>query len=637
MDRYYGFDLGDAESAVSRLEKDSQDLPEVLEVRDAKSFITAYAQMASGELLIGESACYTPKAVNREIRFKSRFLSDPESHKSIRRFAAGVLGELYGSGALIKNDESCFYIGCPAGWDRTAREEYRSIFEDIGYPPARIISESRAALVSACRSKHLQVGYDILSKPVLVVDIGSSTTDFAYIAGGKEVELKTAGEVVLGGGIMDEILLDEAIDKASKPDRIRKIFSESTAWLTYAEFAARRLKEKYFTDEEYWKDHACTESVSIHYSGLPVRLKLEMDEKTADRLVSKKIARLGGRSFREVFCESLGEVRDKIEGGAPELVFLTGGVSKMPVIRTWVREAFPDSVVILGHEPEFSVSRGLAYCGRIDDDLRAFKSDLNTLIESTKVEEIVQAHITDLYRDTVDTLVDPILEKAAMPVFERWRNGEIRKLSDVDGELEEAIQAYLQTDEARALLVEPITNWLKPVSTELEEYTIPICVNHNVPYKTLSLNSYLALSDLEVKVEAKDIFAVEEITWTIDTLISVLVGLICGGSGVALVASGAPGIIAGAFISLIVLFLGKDRMEKALLTIDIPNVARKLVRKGAMESRMKSISQEIRSNFYRTLEEEKNEIITDRLIDDISSQIELCLTRMAEVVEVPLG
>ena len=199
------------------------------------------------------------------------------------------------------------------------------------------------------------------------------------------------------------------------------------------------------------------------------------------------------------------------------------------------------------------------------------------------------------------------------------------------------IQAYLQTDEARALLVEPITNWLKPVSTELEEYTIPICVNHNVPYKTLSLNSYLALSDLEVKVEAKDIFAVEEITWTIDTLISVLVGLICGGSGVALVASGAPGIIAGAFISLIVLFLGKDRMEKALLTIDIPNVARKLVRKGAMESRMKSISQEIRSNFYRTLEEEKNEIITDRLIDDISSQIELCLTRMAEVVEVPLG
>ena len=637
MDRYYGFDLGDAESAVSRLEKDSTDLPEVLEVRGAKSFITAYAQMTSGELLIGESACYTPKAVTRALRFKSRFLSDPESHKSVRRFAAGVLGELYGSGSLIKNDESCFYIGCPAGWDRTAREEYRAIFEEVGYPPARIISESRAALVSACRSKHLQVGYDILSKPVLVVDIGSSTTDFAYIAGGKEVELKTAGEVVLGGGIMDEILLDEAIGNSSKPERIRKIFSESEAWRTYAEFAARRLKEKYFSDESYWKDHPCTETVQIHMGGLPIRLKLKMDEKTADHLVNKKIPKLNGCSFKQVFCESLEEVREKVSDNMPELVFLTGGVSKMPVIRTWVREAFADSVVILGSEPEFSVCRGLAYCGRIDDDLRAFKGDLNKLIESTKVEEIVQAHITDLYKDTVDVLVEPILANAALPVFDRWRTGEIRKLSDVDSELETAIQAYLQTDEAKALLVEPITNWLKPVSTELEEYTIPICVGHNVPYKTLSLNSYLALSDLDLKLEAKDIFAVEEITWTIDTLISVLVGLICGGSGMALIASGAPGIIAGAFISLIVLVLGKDRMEKALLTVDIPDIARKLVRKGSMESRMKSISDEIRKNFYRTLEEEKNDVITDRLIEDITDQIELCLTKMAEVVEVPLG
>ena len=637
MDRYYGFDLGDAESAVSRLEKDSAEAPEVLEVRDAKSFITAYAQLPSGELVIGESACYTPKAVRREIRFKSRFLTDPESRKAIRRFASGVLGELYGSGALIKNDDSCFYIGCPAGWDRAAREDYRSIFEEIGYPPARIISESRAALVSACRSRHLQVGYDILSKPVLVVDIGSSTTDFAYIAGGKEVELKTAGEVVLGGGIMDEILLDEAVALSARPERLKRIFEESISWRTYAEFAARRLKEKYFSDEEYWRDHPCTESVQIHYSGLPVRLKLKMDALTADALVNKKIDKLKGRSFKEVFLGSLKEVKDKITGDKPELIFLTGGVSKMPVIRTWVREAFPDSVVILGHEPEFSVSRGLAYCGRIDDDLRAFKRDLSELVDSTRVEEIVQAHITDLYRDTVDALVEPILENAAMPVFERWRSGEIRKLSDVDGELEKEIRAYLQTEEARALLVKPITDWLKPVSTELEEYTIPICVAHNVPYRTLSLNSYLALSDLDIKVEAKDIFAVEEITWTIDTLISVLIGLICGGSGVALIASGAPGIITGAFLSLIVLVLGKDRMEKALLTVDIPNVARKLVRKSAMESRFKAISEEVRANFYRTLEEDKNEIITDRLIEDISSQIELCLTKMAEVVEVPLG
>ncbi len=253
MDRFYGFDLGDAESAVSRLDKTISREPEMLDICREKSIITAYALLPEGKLIIGESACYAPDAAERKIRFKSRFLTDPAASKDIRSFAAGVLGELYLSGELIKGEDTCVYVGCPAGWDRQAREEYREIFEKTGYPPVRIISESRAALVYACQSRHLQVGYDILSKPVLVIDIGSSTTDFAYICGGREVELRTGGEVFLGGGIMDEILLEESVRRSKNEKKIREIFEKSSAWKSYCEFAARRLKEKYFSDEEYWQ------------------------------------------------------------------------------------------------------------------------------------------------------------------------------------------------------------------------------------------------------------------------------------------------------------------------------------------------------------------------------------------------
>ena len=121
MERFFGFDLGDAESAVSVLPKTGAKTPEVLSVRDAKSFITAYARLMSGELLIGEAACYSADAVERKIRFKSRFLTDPQSEKDIRSFAAGVLGQLYQDGNLIQNEDCCFYIGCPAGWDRNTR------------------------------------------------------------------------------------------------------------------------------------------------------------------------------------------------------------------------------------------------------------------------------------------------------------------------------------------------------------------------------------------------------------------------------------------------------------------------------------------------------------------------------------
>ena len=569
MDRYYGFDLGDAESAVSCLNKSDAGVPRIITVGEAGSFVTAYARLRNGALVIGEAACYNPEAIERKIRFKSRFLRDPDSRRDVKSFAAGVLGELYMSGDLVKGEDCCFYVGCPAGWDKTARERYRELFEEAGYPPVRIISESRAALVSACQSKHFQVGYDILSKPVLVVDVGSSTTDFAYIMGGKEVDMQTAGEVALGGGIMDEVLLSCALNASVRGERIREIFEQSPPWKSYCEFAARKLKEKYFADEEYWKDNKCMQSVIISYEKpirlsyeKPIRLQLVMDAKTADHILYDGIPQLEGRSFRDVFMHSLKQVRERIQGDLPELLFLTGGVSKLPAIRDWCREAFPEAVVITGTEPEFSVSRGLAWSGRIDEELRQFRAEIQDLVGSSTVERIVANHIDELYHSTVDMLVKPILENAAMPVFDRWRDGEIERLSDINAEMEKEIEKYLHTEEVQEMLIKPITQWLKPVSYELEEMTMPICIRHGVPYRALSLSSFLSISDLEIKVDAKDVFAVEELTWMIDTIISILIGLLCGGSGVALISGGISGVIAGAMISLMVLALGKDKLSE---------------------------------------------------------------------------
>ena len=77
---------------------------------------------------------------------------------------------------------------------------------------------------------------------------------------------------------------------------------------------------------------------------------------------------------------------------------------------------------------------------------------------------------------------------------------QIEKLADIDPIMEKEIDAYLHTDEARALLMKPVAKWLKNVSYELEEYTMPICVKHNIPYSSLSLNSFLSMSDIQIDV-----------------------------------------------------------------------------------------------------------------------------------------
>ncbi len=636
MERYFGFDLGDAESAVSCLRHEDVTDPRVLTIQGARSFITACARLSDGRIMIGESACYEAGVQDRKVRFKSRFLTDPSVVRDVRSFAAGVLGELYASGELVQGEECCFYVGCPAGWNRAARERYREIFEQAGYPPTRIVSESRAALISACQSRHFRVSYDITQRPVLVVDMGSSTTDFAYIMGGREVELQTAGEVFLGGGMMDEILLEESLKASPEEKELRRIFEESDQWRSYADFAARRLKEQYFSDEEYWEGRECVKNVQIVYDKIR-RLPLRMNAGVAEAMLEKKSPVIGGRSFHEAFAESLEEVRGKIQGKMPELLFLTGGVSKLQRVREWCQEAFPEAVVITGAEPEFSVSRGLAWSGRIDEELRRFRAEVEDLVTSSQVEQLVESHIQELYRLTVDTLVEPILRKAAMPVFERWRKGEIRRLSDIDGEMQREIDAFLHSQEASELLVRPITAWLRPVSYALEEYTMPICTKHNVPFKALSLSSYLSLSDIDIRVDARNVFAVEELTWLINTIISIIVGLLCGGSGVALLYSGIGGIVAGAMLSLSLLFLGKEYMQEAALNADLPLLVRKAFPAHYFENRLEKISSEVKKSFFEKLETEKNEEITRRMVTEISGQIEKCLTQMAEVVEIPLG
>ena len=110
MELFYGFDLGDAESAVALLKKDTPGEAPVLTVQGAKSFVTAFAVLDTGELMIGEEACFTPGAGVRKVRFKTRFLTDPAAAKDVRSFASGVLGRLRSSGDLIDGSDSCFYV-----------------------------------------------------------------------------------------------------------------------------------------------------------------------------------------------------------------------------------------------------------------------------------------------------------------------------------------------------------------------------------------------------------------------------------------------------------------------------------------------------------------------------------------------
>lgn len=704
--QYWGFDLGDGESTLARVSSEGNHFPEIVEVEGNKVIITVWAIMRDGEVRIGDNAARSAAAAVRSAaRFKRRFLNaQSDSAALIRDFSARVFESLRGSGELVGGEKSnSVYVGCPAGWDAEARERYQRIFETIGFPTPHVVSESRAVMVGAIQSNSVRDYIDLRSKTVLVVDIGSSTTDFAYINKGRETEIRTGGEVALGGGVMDEVLLNACVTQSPNAGALKKVLGESESWHVECELRARRLKERYYSmPAEERKTQECSDSILITYDD-PLILDLRMDEEMSRRLTDKPCPQLDGKSFRAVFCEGLREVRNSIGQEQPELLFLTGGVSRMEEIRGWCQEVFPDAVIYTDREPEFSVARGLAWCGRIDDDLAHFRADVEELISSNTVEQLVSGRLNDLYRTALDHLLDPLLEQAVKPVLVDWKNGRIARLCDMESALQERIKIYLYSEEAKQSLYQPVTDWLLRISEELEQYTSEICRRYHVPERSLGISSALTASDFRLleKLEAKDVLAGDTLTWTavfVESIISILIAMLCGGSGVVLISEGPIGMLIGFLLSFLVLVvshaMGKKAIDEKLMTANLPLPIRRMalasslprlegpnlgignaVKKsslgqlfsgteadtnedanthekrhlfprlrwgngeGISERRMQAIRAKIRANYEKLLNSAENEdliALNRRMSHDISNQIEMRLKELAEQVEIPL-
>ena len=88
-----GFDLGDGESAVTLLDGESTVEPRVLALSGHMSMLSAVATR-DGRIVVGEEASVLAGALDAQVRFKSRYLTDPQAAPAVRAFAQGVMGLL---------------------------------------------------------------------------------------------------------------------------------------------------------------------------------------------------------------------------------------------------------------------------------------------------------------------------------------------------------------------------------------------------------------------------------------------------------------------------------------------------------------------------------------------------------------
>jgi len=628
-----GFDLGDGESAVALLDDSSTVEPRMLPICGRASVLSAVGTK-DGRIVVGEEASVLSGAQDARVRFKSRFLTEPDAVGDVRLFAQGVMNHLLHQEPAIMSQVTRTVVGCPAGWGEGRREQYARLMESAGFPNVHVVPEPRAAFLYARHARGLRIDPKLMSASAMVIDIGSSTTDFAYIVDGHQQELSLFGDTNLGGGVLDELILARAVERSADREALERVMKASPAWRSYCELEARRLKERYFLTEEKWADQSITQQVVVCYDET-LMLELALDHAAMKEIVHAPAPALGGRSFVSCLEDALRAAQDVSRGCPPQVVILTGGASRMAFFRETCRAAFEKSLMVLCPEPECSIARGLAYAGRVDESLKIFRKEAASIARGEKLEAAVNARVHALYQPVASALFETAKE-SALDAVRLWRRGGVDTIRDLNAQLEERIAKAFAGEAAAERMKQDVADWTRELAGALEGELTALCLRCGVPAEKMEIGGVRMNPGLSgVKLSLTGAMGMDVLSGVLGVVLAAVGASVCGGSGLALVGTGPAGLIAGAAAGVLLALLGQGEMEKLINAMHMPVLLRQLVTDGAVSAGIDRQRERIERTMITAMADPRNGFAAG-LCASLSSTLGTQLEKMAADAEMSI-
>ena len=465
----------------------------------------------------------------------------------------------------------------------------------------------------------------------MVIDIGSSTLDFAYIVDGRETGVGTFGEVALGGGILDAEILRHAIEQSRNKAVLERVFAESKSWYSYCELEARHIKESYYTRLSKDPTAEVKKQIRVCYDGIQ-KLMFHLNKKEENQIINKPLATLGGRSFAQAIRDALENAAHLTAERPPRLLLLTGGASRMPFFRDTCKAVFPDAVIVYCPEPEFSIAKGLAYAGWIDENLRAFRKAIDEEITDAKINVVVRQSLPELMPGVIDSLVDLLMKETVLPVYRNWQRGNLISLNDMNRSMQKRMNDVLNSPITEKALEPSIHHWLHSITPTLQSMIDPICDRYEVPRKEMQLN-LTAGSSSAVAFSARDMLNLNFIGTVLGLIVSVIVGLLCGGGGLALIATGPLGFLAGVVIGAVVSLFGWNALSERLMDANLPTMIRRMNSEKRLNS--EATRQKLRDAITKELYGENSSFVKE-LMRGFASSFRKYLQGIAQAAEIPI-
>ncbi|MEH2193440.1 MAG: hypothetical protein V7K98_12490 [Nostoc sp.] len=571
-----GFDLGHGETAVAKAVVESIEPPQMLEINNKKNQITALGWHPKLGYLVGEQALIQAGVTQLTISFKQKPNNDPKYRETISTFVATYYRLLKESKQIESGEGSYFYIGCPSGWSVSDRIEYQKLLQEAGISQINVVPESRAAFMQAKEAGKLE--YEKLVASVLIIDIGSSTTDFTLVKNLEEIPIDF-GSTTLGASLIDKAIFAQTLANHEQKTLLEKVFKEYPHHQARCELACRKAKEDYFSNEQLYSDSESFargfESINEQIYFIPQVNKLLMEE-----ILNQPLAELGFQSWIQTFSESLNGAKEKLEklGVVPKLVLMTGGASRMKFTHILCQEMFPEPETLLrpDSEPERCIALGLARVGRWDLRAAAFKQEVNKLFTSNQLKSLIEKHIPELIKSLTKPLTDGLIVNAVKPGLKDWQKNKIRTLADLETSLISRAEQWLKSELAVQIINNQCAFWFSnKIQPDLAAQTDPICQKFQIPRSSLRFQDSIDPNFVNPELRIGDAILAE----TVAFIVNVVIGGGTVASIITLILTGhltwPIALVYGASIMAAGMELNRKGVQEVIKTnVDVPSWVR---------------------------------------------------------------
>jgi len=626
-----GFDLGHGETAVAKAKVDSIESPEMLEINNKKIQVTAIGTHPQLGTLVGDQALIQPGVTKLKISFKQKPNNDPNYRQTIRSFLETYYRLLKESKQIKGGEASYFCVGCPSGWSVRERDEYQNLLKEADIPLLSVIPESRAAFMQAKEGGKLD--YYELKSAVLIVDIGSSTTDFTLVKSLSEIPMDF-GNNALGAALIDKAIFARALASHGQKALLEKVFSQHPHHKARCELQCRKVKEDYFSNENLYSQSE-TWARGFEYINEQISFVPKVNTLTMEEILNQPLPELEHKSWIQSFREAVSEAKEKLNnlGIVPKVVLMTGGASRMKFTRQICEEIFPEpeSQVRPDPEPERCIALGLARVGRWDLRAAEFKEEVNLLSDSQKLKDIIEQHIPELIKLLTKPLSDGLIENAVKPGLKDWQNNRIRTLADLQDSIETLAQQWLKSTQATQTIKTICTTWFySKIQPDLAQETDPICQTFQIPTSSLRFEDGIDPALVNPDLTIGDAM----LTDTVSFIVNLAIGGGTIGSIIALLLTGhliwpIALVYAAVFLASGVQLTKEGIKEAIKKQVDIPSWSRYiLLGDSKINSMCDEMSPELESGLTKQLTQKREAF--DQLIGKVGQELKKNLHAKAE-------